>query len=222
MRFTPNLSFAGRMASRISLLGLCLAAASASAQQALPLLPKWTRFQGELISLKAYDNPIQDVQLKAVFTSPADEQYEVDGFWDGGNDWKIRFLPDLAGKWTFQITCSDEENRGLHNLSGAFRCTAPLGGNALSQHGPIRVSRDRTHFVHEDSTPFFWMADTAWSGPLKSNEFDWKHYLSERKRQGFTAVQWVATSCTGRRRRRQQGVRRQRKNQHQPGVLPAA
>ena len=185
------------MAPRLSLLGLCLAAAIASAQETLPLLPKWTRFQGELVSLKAYDNPIQDVQLKAVFTSPADEQYEVDAFWDGGNDWKIRFLPDLAGKWTFHITCSDEENRGLHNLSGAFRCTAPLGGNALSQHGPIRVSRDRTHFVHEDSTPFFWMADTAWNGPLKSNEFDWKHYLSERKRQGFTAVQWVATSWRG-------------------------
>jgi hypothetical protein len=197
MRFIPKVSFAGRMAPRLSLLGLCLAAAIASAQETLPLLPKWTRFQGELVSLKAYDNPIQDVQLKAVFTSPADEQYEVDGFWDGGNDWNIRFLPDLAGKWTFHITCSDEENRGLHNLTGAFRCTAPLGGNAFSQHGPIRVSRDRTHFVHEDSTPFFWMADTAWNGPLKSNEFDWKHYLSERKRQGFTAVQWVATSWRG-------------------------
>ncbi|MDP6794085.1 MAG: DUF4038 domain-containing protein [Verrucomicrobiota bacterium] len=168
-----------------------------TAQEALPLLPKWTRFQGELVSLKTYDNPIQDVQVKAVFNSPAGEEYEVDGFWDGGNDWKVRFLPDLAGKWTFHITCSDEENRGLHNLSGAFRCTAPLGRSALTRSGPVRVSRDRTHFVHEDGSPFFWMADTAWNGPLKSNEFDWKHYLAERRRQGFTAVQWVATSWRG-------------------------
>ena len=197
MHLTPKPSSAGRVSQRLGLYGICLATAIASAQESLPLLPKWTRFQGELVSLKPYDNPVQDVQLKAVFTSPADEQYEVDGFWDGGNDWKVRFLPDLAGKWTFHITCSDEENRGLHNLSGAFRCTAPLGGNTLLKHGPIRVSRDRTHFVHEDSTPFFWMADTAWNGPLKSNEFDWKHYLGERKRQGFTAVQWVATSWRG-------------------------
>ena len=197
MHLTPKPSSLGRVSQRLGLYGICLATVIASAQESLPLLPKWNRFQGELVSLKQYDNPVQDVQLKAVFTSPANEQHEVDGFWDGGNDWKIRFLPDLAGKWTFHITCSDEENRGLHNLSGAFRCTAPLGDNILLKHGPIRVSRDRTHFVHADSTPFFWMADTAWNGPLKSNEFDWKHYLGERKRQGFTAVQWVATSWRG-------------------------
>ena len=41
------------MAPRLSLLGLCLAAAIASAQETLPLLPKGTRVQGELVSPKA-------------------------------------------------------------------------------------------------------------------------------------------------------------------------
>ena len=197
MRINHRSSFGCRWAPCLSLLGLSLGTAFVTAQETLPLLPKWTRFQGELVSLKTYDNPIQDVQVKAVFISPAGEEHEIDGFWDGGNDWKIRFLPDLAGKWTFKITCSDDENRGLHNLTGEFRCTAPLGRSSLTRHGPIRVSRDRRHFVHEDGTPFFWMADTAWNGPLKSNEFDWKNYLVERKRQGFTSVQWVATSWRG-------------------------
>ena len=107
MHLTPKPSSLGRVSQRLGLYGICLATAIASAQESLPLLPKWPRFQGELVSLKQYDNPVQDVQLKAVFTSPANEQHEVDGFWDGGNDWKIRFLPDLAGKWTFHIICSD-------------------------------------------------------------------------------------------------------------------
>ncbi len=115
----------------------------------------------------------------------------------GGNDWKIRFMPDMAGKWTFKITCSDESNLGLHNLEGSFLCTAPVPDNVLSKNGPIRVSRSRTHFMYDNESPFFWMADTAWNGPLKSNEFDWKNYLEERKRQGFTAVQWIATPWRG-------------------------
>ena len=57
MSFIPKVSFAARMASRLSLIGLCLAAAIASAQETLPLLPKWTRFQGELVSLKAVRQP---------------------------------------------------------------------------------------------------------------------------------------------------------------------
>ena len=50
------------------LLGFVGATVSAVAQENLTLIPKWSRFQGELVSLKPYDNPVQDVQLKAEFT----------------------------------------------------------------------------------------------------------------------------------------------------------
>ena len=100
------------------LLGFVGATVSAVAQENLTLIPKWSRFQGELVSLKPYDNPVQDVQLKAEFTPPVGEPVTVDGFWDGGDDWKIRFMPDMVGKWTFKISCSDEENRGLAQPRG--------------------------------------------------------------------------------------------------------
>ena len=80
MRFTLSTLVGGRLASCLILIGISLAGGIATAQETLQLLPKWTRFQGELVSLKAYENPIQEVQLKAVFTSPAVEEHEVDGF----------------------------------------------------------------------------------------------------------------------------------------------
>lgn len=186
-----------RVAVKSFLLAIISYVVLADAQENQTLIPKWSRFQGELVSFKEYDNPVQDLQLKAIFTPPIGDSILVDGFWDGGNDWKIRFMPNMVGKWTFKITCSDEDNLGLHNLEGSFLCTAPVRDTTLTKNGPIKVSRSRTHFMHDNESPFFWMADTAWNGPLKSNEFDWNDYLEERKRQGFTAVQWISTPWQG-------------------------
>ena len=197
MRFLIRQNFMNRAAFKLLMLVLIGYTVLTGAQENQTLIPKWSRFQGELTSLKQYDNPARDLQLKAVFNPPVGDSVLVDGFWDGGNDWKIRFMPDMAGKWTFKITCSDESNLGLHNLEGSFLCTAPVPDNVLSKNGPIRVSRSRTHFMYDNESPFFWMADTAWNGPLKSNEFDWNNYLEERKQQGFTAVQWIATPWRG-------------------------
>ena len=197
MRFLSRHNFINRAAGLAVLFGFIGSAVFAAAQEDQTLIPKWSRFQGELVSLKSYDNPVQEVQLKATFKPPVGDSVEVDGFWDGGNDWKIRFMPDMVGNWSFKITCSDQDNRGLHNLEGEFLCTAPTGDSALTRNGPIRVARSRTHFMHDNEKPFFWMADTAWNGPLKSNEFDWKDYLEIRRDQGFTAVQWVATPWRG-------------------------
>src|SRR6266496_381315 len=58
-------------------------------------------------------------------------------------------------------------------------------------HGPIRISQDRTHLAHADGAPFFFIADTAWSGALLSTEQDWNTYLGDRAAKGFTAIQFI-------------------------------
>ena len=116
MRFIIRQNLMNRAAFKGILLLLISYSVLIDAQENTTLIPKWSRFQGELISLKKYDNPAKDLQLKAVFNPPVGDPVLVDGFWDGENDWKIRFMPDMVGKWTFKITCSDESNLGLHNL----------------------------------------------------------------------------------------------------------
>src|SRR3712207_2196289 len=61
----------------------------------------------------------------------------------------------------------------------------------FARHGRVRVSPGRTHLVHADGTPFFFLGDTAWNGALLSNEGDWGRYLDDRAAKGFTAIQVV-------------------------------
>lgn len=158
-----------------------------------PNVAQWGRFEHCFSSTALYINPFQDVELVVKFTAPSGRERIVDAFWNGGTDWRVRFMPDEIGAWTFSTLCSDSSNAGLHAQTGKFTCSEPNGTNRFEKHGPIQLSADRFHFVHADGTPFFWLADTAWNGPLRSTPDEWNTYLDERTRQKFTGVQWVAT-----------------------------
>ncbi len=173
----------------LAVLGTCTIALAATE----PSVPKWGRFEHTFESAKSYENPVQEAVLNVVFLSPSGQTNRVYGFWDGGRTWRVRFSPRTSGKWTWASTCSDTANGGLHQQSGSFLCTAAAGKSRFEQHGPIQVSPDGFSFVHDDLTPFFWMADTAWNGALLSKPQDWEFYLKTRAAQKFTAVQWVAT-----------------------------
>jgi Protein of unknown function (DUF4038)/Domain of unknown function (DUF5060)/Putative collagen-binding domain of a collagenase len=174
----------------VASLGLCLAVFSAGAASTTP---KWSRFEKSFESSVDYANPVQDATLTTQFISPSGATSQAPGFWDGERTWRIRFAPNQTGKWTWRTTCSDSKNAGLHGQSGEFECIAAAGGTRFDQHGPVRVSDDNRYFIHEDGTPFFWLADTAWNGALLSSTQEWDMYLRERTRQQFTAVQWVGT-----------------------------
>ncbi len=64
----------------------------------------------------------------------------------------------------------------------------------FAAHGPVRVAKAGTHLEHADGTPFFFLADTVWTGPALSTPEDWQTYLKDRVAKGFTAVQFNAVS----------------------------
>jgi hypothetical protein len=66
--------------------------------------------------------------------------------------------------------------------------------NPFTKHGKLRVSKSGTYLEHADGTPFFFLADTCWTGPALSSAEDWDFYLKDRKAKGFTAVQFNAVS----------------------------
>lgn len=173
-------------------VGLLLGTSLQSAERPA-LVSKWGRFEREFKSSKLYQNPLNDVTLAVVFTSPSGESRSVNAFWDGGLSWKVRFSPGEVGRWIYTAVCSDPSNKGLEEKSGMFTCTAASGRTRFDQHGPIRISNDGRFLMHEDGTPFFWLADTAWNGALLSTAEQWARYIDTRLRQGFSAVQWVTT-----------------------------
>ena len=69
--------------------------------------------------------------------------------------------------------------------------------NPFARHGLLRAARGQSYLAHADGTPFFFLADTAWSGPLRSSESDWQTYLADRKSKGFTAIQFILMAPWG-------------------------
>jgi len=160
--------------------------------------PVWEKHEIQLTSSKSYDNPIYQVMdFKATFTAPSGRKKTVNGFWDGDTAWKIRFLPDEVGKWTWETNCSDKENSGLHNKTGTFACVENTSEAKLCQNGAIHHESGKYYLSYNDGTPFFWLACTAWNGALKSTDEEWEHYLSQRKANHYNTIQFVTTEWRG-------------------------
>src|SRR5215472_14225955 len=74
-------------------------------------------------------NPFTDVTLTAEF-SLEHRTVKVTGFYDGGGGYKIRFMPDTPGVWSYRIASNRRE---LSGAAGYFEATAAIS------HGPVRV-----------------------------------------------------------------------------------
>lgn len=93
----------------------------------------------------AEGNPSTEVELAATFAQ-ADRAVKVRGFYDGGGIYKVRFMPDRPGRWSYRTegNCS-----ALAGRRGEFDCREPSAGN----HGPVRVA-ETFHFAYADGTPY--------------------------------------------------------------------
>jgi hypothetical protein len=112
----------------------------AGAQLLAADVPLWGRFETVLVNSNTYENPFTDVALSATFTRPDGTTVDFFGFYDGdgsggqaGNIWKLRFMPDQLGTWSYTSSFSD----GTPGASGTFACTA-AGANP----GPLRPDPD--------------------------------------------------------------------------------
>ena len=162
-------------------------------------VPLYARHEIRLESAIDYPNALQDVSVTVEFAC-GPSRLVIDAFWDGERTWRARFSPEIAGRWTWRTSCSQPGDAGLDGRAGQFECVEALGSNELLRHGGLRISADRRHLIQADGTPFFWLGDTAWNGPLKAAEGDWSTYLADRFQKGFNAIQFVATqwiSATG-------------------------
>lgn len=160
--------------------------------------PVWGKVELPFQSDRAYENVLYDVrEFKVTFTSPTGRSLILDGFWDGRLDWRVRFCPDETGIWQYQTSCSDKENTGLHGQQGTIRVTENDRDLAIYNRGMVTTSPGAYHLMHQDGTPFFWTACTAWNGALKSTPEEWERYLMQRKVNHYNVIQVVTTQWRG-------------------------
>lgn len=142
---------------------------------------RWEPHEFQVHGAAAVENPYRDAVLVGQFTAPSGMQRVVDGFFDGGDTWRLRFAPDEPGDWSYQL-----RGEGVQILErGQFRCTAALG------HGPIGIHPANPYaFAHADGSPFFPMGDTCYGlfddSPITPELR--QQYLRARRSQQFNFV----------------------------------
>jgi len=111
-------------------------------------------FETQVTNGKTYSNPFDFnvIELQAAFTSPSGATKSFFGFYDGdgaggqtGNVWKLRFMPDEVGTWTYSYSWTDGSPGG----TGSFTVIdSGLGG-------PLKVAADNSwYFQNARGNPF--------------------------------------------------------------------
>ncbi len=151
----------------------------------------------EFQAQQKFAEPWRDVDFYAEFTGPGDTTFTINGFWDGGFFWKIRFAPPSPGAWSYRTFCP--QDAGLHGRSGSFSVAAASGENPLFRNGGfLKVSDNKRYLTYSDGTPFFWLADTWWFGTSDYMPMDgssnpsipscFRYCVRKRKSQRFSVV----------------------------------
>ncbi len=139
-------------------------------------VPLWGRFETAVTNARGYTNPFTDVTLHATFIRPDRSRVAFFGFHDGdgkggqaGDVWKLRFMPDRIGTWSYECSFSD----GAPGPTGEFQCV-PQG----AKPGPLRTDPANGHYwVFADGTHFWPRAYTAPEVFVAGNEHHWRHWI---------------------------------------------
>ena len=142
-----------KLGSAVTIAAASGAVSFASAGVAHADVPVWEVLEVGLDG-PAEGNPFVEVKLTAVFRLGTREVV-VDGFYDGGGKYKVRFMPDAVGTWSYRTSCNV---KALEGLEGSFAATAALAGS----HGPVRVANVH-HFAYADGTAFYPFGTTCYA-----------------------------------------------------------
>jgi len=108
---------------------------------------RWDLFEFSLQSESSYANPFREVSLKTTFSQPGGRRITVDGFYDGGSTWRVRFMPLELGSWDYVTESNDA---ALSGTRGSLECVSPTKPYL---HGPL--SAEGLHFRHAEGTRRF-------------------------------------------------------------------
>lgn len=149
---------------KLSSFAVAAASATTAAESAAPSasasVARWDFIELPFTGPSA-GNPFVDVTLSATFRYK-NRALTAGGFYDGGGAYKIRFMPDELGEWTWT---TGSNSPALDGKSGAFHCIAPGEGN----RGPVSV-RDDYHFGYADGTPFVECGTTCYAWAFQAEE----------------------------------------------------
>lgn len=143
---------------------------------------KWSRFETSF-NYHTTQNPFTDVELTATFTHEmSGEVLTVDGFYDGDDTFRVRFMPLKEGKWSYTTHSNIEQMDGK---TGSVLCTPAKAG----AHGMMKVGDDQD-FLYGDGTQYYPVGTTAYAWTYASKERQEQTYKSLEE-SGFNKLRFV-------------------------------
>ena len=172
----------------------------------------WEVYSRSFEAVEDYGNAYEIIEsspgndlLTVVFrgtSGPANgKEFEITGFWDGGQTWKIRFTPPAGGVWEYETFSSDVGLSGKTGTIHVSEWNEESKSEVPSRRGFIRVSEEYpNYFSYTDGTPFLWIGDTWWNWTKRSIHFSsFQKLVDDRSEKGFTMGQlFVAGNGWGR------------------------
>ena len=141
---------------------------------------KWERVEYAWQVKHLDGNPYVDKRLSAIVTG-AGLRRVVEGFHDGNGVYRMRFLAETEGHFTFTTASNVAE---LDGIKGEFTV---LGSNE-GVHGPVRTNG--TRFRYADGTPAFIMGTTAYAWHYRPEEIR-QQTLESFSRHGFNKIRML-------------------------------
>lgn len=117
---------------------------------------QWESIDLSFRSKQKIEKPFQ-VDINCEFTAQDGSKITLPGFYNGDNEWLVRFSPNKEGTWTAV------SNSSLKSLSGK-KHTLKVGAAKEGNHGGIKISEiDKQKLSYADGTSY----------NLVANEVDW-------------------------------------------------
>lgn len=134
------------------------------------------------------DGPAVTVTFTGVAGAARGKTLSLQGFWDGGRVYRVRFSPPAWGEWQW-LSASSEA--GLHGKTGRLVCEGRLPAGHANAGGPLRQATAFPYTLETtEGQPVFLLGDTQWS--FASAKISWpqefKTYVDARAAQGFNYV----------------------------------
>ena len=166
----------------------------------------WEKVELAFVAERSFKNPYTDATVWVELTGPGFSK-RVYGFWDGGNDFKVRVTATAPGVWHWR-SASEPHDAGLAGKTGSF--VAREWSEEEKQQNPLRrgfLQPTTNHHALQsaDGTPFFVIGDTWYAAG--TNRFRWydddlertmgptagfKDFVRYRKAQGYNWVNIIA------------------------------
>lgn len=144
----------------------------------------------------SYADPFYGIELQTTFTSSSGKQITWWGFYDGdgiggqsGNIWKIRFMPNELGPWTFSWRFSDGSLSGSGTFQAVDTAQMPKKPGPLQHDSTIHqwlVTADQSRHI------FLNMYENDYAYPTKKVSYEHflnpTPYINDLKANGFDVI----------------------------------